>query len=52
MLNKWDVEAQPVIVHITIAVSGANGGRTVDFRNLAADGMTLVGRAQTTTMAC
>ena len=29
--------------HVTIAVSGANGGHTVDFRNLAARGMTLVG---------
>lgn len=32
--------------HTTIAVSGANGGRTIDFRNLAADGITLVGRAE------
>ncbi|MFV0433485.1 MAG: flavin-containing monooxygenase [Leucobacter sp.] len=31
--------------HVTIAVSGANGGHTVDFRNLAASGITLVGRA-------
>ena len=32
--------------HTTIAVSGAYGGRTVDFRQLAADGMTLLGRAE------
>lgn len=31
--------------HVTIAVSGARGGRTIDFRDLAADGITLVGRA-------
>ena len=30
--------------HVTIAVSGADGGHTVDFRDLAARGMTLVGR--------
>src|SRR5262249_18749325 len=29
--------------HVTIAVSGARGGHTVDFRNLAADGIHLVG---------
>ena len=32
--------------HTTIAVSGAHGGRTIDFRDLAADGITLVGRAE------
>lgn len=32
--------------HVTIAVSGAHGGHTVDFRDLAADGITLVGRAE------
>jgi putative flavoprotein involved in K+ transport len=31
--------------HITIAVSGAYGGHTVDFRRFAARGMVLVGRA-------
>ena len=29
--------------HVTISVSGAHGGHTVDFRRLAARGMTLVG---------
>jgi hypothetical protein len=29
--------------HVTIAVSGAHGGRTIDFRGLAHRGMTLVG---------
>jgi putative flavoprotein involved in K+ transport len=32
--------------HVTIAVSGARGGHTVDFRRLAAQGMTLLGRAE------
>lgn len=45
VLNKWDVEAPPDTKHVTIAVSGANGGKTVDYRRFAADGMTLVGRA-------
>jgi putative flavoprotein involved in K+ transport len=45
VLNKWDVEAPPNTKHVTIAVSGANGGRTVDFRRLAAEGIMLVGRA-------
>ena len=29
--------------HVTISVSGAHGGNTIDFRRLAAQGMTLVG---------
>ncbi|HJP80274.1 MAG TPA: hypothetical protein VJ914_38740 [Pseudonocardiaceae bacterium] len=29
--------------HVTIAVSGAHNGRTIDFRALAADGITLAG---------
>ena len=46
VLNKWDVEAPPTSKHVTFAVSGAHGGRTVDFRRLAARGVTLVGRAE------
>ena len=46
VLNKWDVEAPPTTKHVTFAVSGAHGGRTVDFRRLAGRGVTLVGRAQ------
>lgn len=45
VLNKWDVEASPNTKHVTIAVSGAQGGKTIDFRRFAAAGMTLVGRA-------
>lgn len=45
VLNKWDMSAPPEgAEHVTIAVSGANGGHTVDFRSLAAEGITLVGR--------
>lgn len=48
VLGKWDMSAPPVgAEHVTIAVSGAHGGHTVDFRNLAADGITLLGRAET-----
>ena len=46
VLNKWDAEASPDTKHVTIAVSGAQGGKTVDFRQLAAAGMTLAGRVQ------
>ncbi|WP_417809409.1 flavin-containing monooxygenase [Thioclava sp.] len=46
VLNKWDAEATPGVEHTTIAVSGANGGETVDFRKLAARGMVLLGRTE------
>jgi putative flavoprotein involved in K+ transport len=46
VLGKWDLTTPPAgAEHVTIAVSGAYGGNTVDFRQLAARGMTLVGRA-------
>lgn len=46
VLDKWDAATPPAgAKHVTIAVSGADGGRTVDFRELAATGITLVGRA-------
>jgi putative flavoprotein involved in K+ transport len=46
-LGQWDARAvAPGMEHVTIAVSGADGGHTVDFRRLAARGMTLVGRAE------
>jgi len=44
VLNKWDMETQPGSDHTTIAVSGANGGRTMDFRRLASQGVVLLGR--------
>ena len=34
----------PGTEHVTIAVSGAYGGQTMDFRRLAAQGVTLLGR--------
>src|SRR5262249_35408555 len=44
VLGKWDAETPgPGTEHVTIAVSGAHGGHTVDFRRLAAEGITLVG---------
>lgn len=44
VLGKWDSEpAATNTAHVTIAVSGANGGHTVDFRKLAVRGMNLVG---------
>lgn len=46
-LGKWDAKAvTPGMEHVTIAVSGAYGGHTVDFRRLAARGITLLGRVE------
>lgn len=46
VLGKWDMAAPPRgAEHVTIAVSGARGGHTVDFRDLAATGITLLGMA-------
>lgn len=47
VLGKWDAATiDPATAHVTISVSGAHGGLTVDFRRLAAQGMTLVGMTQ------
>ena len=47
VLGKWDLEAPaPNTEHVTIAVSGVDGGQTIDFRRLAAAGMILVGRTE------
>ena len=47
VLREWDVPTlDPKTAHITIAVSGANGGKTVEFRSLADQGMTLVGMTE------
>jgi putative flavoprotein involved in K+ transport len=46
VLGEWDAKAAaPGTEHVTIAVSGAHGGHTVDFRELATRGITLLGRA-------
>ncbi|WP_118183473.1 flavin-containing monooxygenase [Paraburkholderia phosphatilytica] len=48
VLGEWDKETvTPGKEHVTIAVSGAYGGHTVDFRVLAHEGMTLVGLTKT-----
>lgn len=50
VLGKWDLATPPAgAEHVTIAVSGMDGGRTVDFRNLAADGIHLVGLTESFT---
>lgn len=47
VLGKWEAtQCEPGKEHVTIAVSGARGGYTVDFRDLAARGMRLAGRTQ------
>lgn len=46
VLGEWDAKVvAPGTEHVTIAVSGARGGHTVDFRELAASGITLLGSA-------
>jgi putative flavoprotein involved in K+ transport len=47
VLGKWDLGSPgPGTEHVTISVSGARGGQTVDFRRLASEGMILLGRAE------
>lgn len=47
VLGKWDMATlAPGTEHVTIAVSGAHGGETVDFRRLAERGITLLGMTQ------
>jgi putative flavoprotein involved in K+ transport len=47
VLGAWDAAAtEPGKEHVTIAVSGARGGHTVDFRALGHQGITLVGVTQ------
>jgi putative flavoprotein involved in K+ transport len=45
VLGEWDAKVAPGTEHVTIAVSGARGGHTVDLRRLAARGITLLGSA-------
>ncbi|KKW66774.1 FAD-dependent oxidoreductase [Lampropedia cohaerens] len=42
-LGMWDEVGKQKKKHVAFAVSGYDGGRTVDFRRLAHDGITLVG---------
>ena len=47
VLGEWDRPTlDPSWAHIAIAVSGAHGGSTVDFRELARRGMILVGMTE------
>ena len=47
VLGKWEaITKDPSMDHVTIAVSGAHGGHTVDFRRLAGQGITLLGRTK------
>lgn len=47
VLGLWDLAAmKPGTEHVTIAVSGAYGGHTMDFRRLAAEGVELTGRTE------
>jgi putative flavoprotein involved in K+ transport len=46
VLGLWDKPRDPLAKHVTIAVSGAYGGHTIDFRRLAGRGVTLLGRAE------
>ncbi|MDO6563214.1 NAD(P)/FAD-dependent oxidoreductase [Amphritea sp. 1_MG-2023] len=47
VLGLWDAAAnEPGKEHVTIAVSGAHGGKTIDFRELANQGLNLVGRTE------
>ncbi|NDW54457.1 NAD(P)/FAD-dependent oxidoreductase [Aliiroseovarius sp. PrR006] len=44
VLGLWDMAApNPGTEHVTISVSGAYGGNTMDFRRLAGEGVTLLG---------
>lgn len=44
VLGIWNLDTPaPGTEHVTIAVSGAHGGKTVDFRRLADRGITLLG---------
>jgi putative flavoprotein involved in K+ transport len=47
VFGEWDAATPaPGREHVTIAVSGARGGHTIDFRRLALEGITLVGRTE------
>jgi putative flavoprotein involved in K+ transport len=47
VLGAWQATTRgPLERHVTIAVSGAYGGHTIDFRRLAGRGVMLLGRAE------
>lgn len=48
VLGVWGAAAPEAgTAHVTIPVSGAYGGETIDFRRMAARGVTLLGRVET-----
>lgn len=48
VLGKWQMKTPPTgKEHVTIAVSGAYGGKTVDFRRFSERGMVLLGMSTT-----
>ncbi|MCP1216139.1 NAD(P)/FAD-dependent oxidoreductase [Acetobacter orientalis] len=50
VLGMWNAEVSSLSTeHVTISVSGARGGHTVDFRKLANAGMTLMGMGKSYT---
>jgi len=47
VLRQWDdQDVKPGFEHVTIAVSGARGGETIDFRALGNQGIVLLGTTQ------
>ena len=47
VLGKWEMPTPaPGTEHVTFAVSGKDGGHTIDFRKFAASGMVLLGMTQ------
>tara|TARA_B100001250_G_C19773378_1_gene778329 strand:- start:506 stop:1726 length:1221 start_codon:yes stop_codon:yes gene_type:complete len=47
VLGKWEAKTpNPETQHVTIAVSGYDGGKTIDFRKFANTGITLLGMTQ------
>ena len=47
VLGKWEKPTPtPGTKHVTIAVSGVHGGKTIDYRRFAHAGMVLVGRTE------
>ena len=44
VLGLWDIQTPATgSEHVTVAISGADGGKTIEFRTLAHEGITLVG---------
>lgn len=47
VLGKWDeIRTQAAKKHVAFAVSGYDGGKTIDFRRLADDGVVVLGMTQ------